>query len=94
MLAYINKITYICNKITKQDNKTTKKSYPQLKKVLVYMNKITYLCNNNRHNVLNTTNGDMVMRHGRLNTEVNTGNFLIVAVCMYIIITYILYMFY
>ena len=87
MLAYINKITYICNKITKQDNKTTKKSYPQLKKVLVYMNKITYLCNNNRHNVLNTTNGDTVMRHER--HKGNGGKLLLVIVGMYIIFTYI-----
>ena len=51
------------------------------------MNKITYLCNNNRHNVLNTTNGDTVMRHER--HKGNGGKLLLVIVGMYIIFTYI-----
>lgn len=56
------------------------------------MEKITYFCNNNRHNVFNTTNGDMVMRHGR--HKGNGGKLLLVIVGVYIIFTYMLLLLY
>ena len=96
MLGRLKKIDYICNKITKQDNETTKKSYPQLKKVLVYMNRITYLCNNNRHNDFGTTTLENVMTRQKRRPTRSSGDGAFIAFMFFgiwlvmIVVSYIL----